>query len=495
MIKENQILIELLENVSQWSDLKIKLEDFNTSKTSKTTKKTFAGQIFEYFCKYYFQTDPEKIDLYKNVWHYNEIPIAVKKELKLPSIDHGIDILVRDIDNNYHAVQCKFKNDELKSLSWSGDKIANVFALGTNCEKIIVFSNVSDVTKVAKAFGEKYEQILNDTLLDIDSNAFKRILALAKGNQPPKIEKYTPRKHQKKAINKVVNHLDKEDRGQLILPCGAGKTLTALWIKEQLKSKTTLVLVPSLALLRQIKNDWAKHKNTIYRPLYVCSEKDIDKGEDSTVTHIYEIGGPVTTDYQKVQTFLEKNDERIIFSTYQSIAVVSQASKNIKDFKFDLIICDEAHRTAGSAKKNTFTIVHDNSKLPAKKRLYMTATPKVASASLRTKLGDEYKLLCDMSNPNVFGEEAYRMSFGEAIDKGILVDYKIIGIGVTDKDVKKYIEEREFVGQTTAKDLADNFALELTMNKYKAFHGLSFHSKVNSAKAFSKRHSNFFENV
>jgi superfamily II DNA or RNA helicase len=495
MTKENQILIELLDNVSKWSDLKKKLEQFNTKKTETTTKKTFAGKIFEYFCKYYFQTSPEKIDLYKNVWHYEEIPLNVRKELNLPSIDHGIDILLKDIDNNYHAVQCKFKNDESKSLSWSGDKIANVFALGTNCQKIIVFSNVADVTKVAKAFGEKYEQILNDTLLDLDKNDFKRILALAKGNQPPSLEKYSPRKHQKIAIDKVDSHFKLENRGQLILPCGAGKTLTALWIKEKLKAKITLVLVPSLALLRQIKNDWAKHKNSFYRPLYVCSEKDIDKGEDSTVTHSYEIGGPVTTDYIKVQTFLKLDGDKIIFSTYQSIEVVSNASKSINGFEFDLIICDEAHRTAGSAKKNTFTIVHDNNKLSAVKRLYMTATPKVVSTRLKAKLGDEYELLCDMSNPSIFGEEAFRMSFGEAIDKGILVDYQIIGIGVTDKEVKKYIEEREFIEHITAKDLADNFALELAMNKYRAFHGLTFHSKVDSAKAFSKRHSTFFENV
>ncbi len=231
MTKENQILIELLDNVSKWSDLKEKLEQFNTSKTETTTKKTFAGKIFEYFCKYYFQTSPEKIDLYKNVWHYEEIPLNVRKKLNLPSIDHGIDILLKDIDNNYHAVQCKFKNDESKNLSWSGDKIANVFALGTNCQKVIVFSNVSDVTKVAKAFGEKYEQILNDTLLELDKNDFKRILALANGNQPPNLEKYTPLKHQKEAIEKVTTHFKTENRGQLILPCGAGKTLTALWIK------------------------------------------------------------------------------------------------------------------------------------------------------------------------------------------------------------------------------------------------------------------------
>lgn len=495
MTKENQILIELLDGVSKWSDIKNKLEQFNTTQTETTSKKTLAGKIFEYFCKYYFQTDPEKIDLYTDVWLYEEIPLNIRKKLNLPSIDHGIDILLKDIDSGYHAVQCKFKNDELKSLSWSGDKIANVFALGTNCQKIIVFSNVADVTKVAKAFGDKYEQILNDTLLELDENAFNRILSIAKGNQLPSIEKFKPRDHQKIAIEKVVTHFKNESRGQLILPCGAGKTLTALWIKEGLKPKTTLVLVPSLALLRQIKTDWARQKNTSFRPLYVCSEKDINKGDDSAVTHSYEIQGPVTTDYKKVRAFLEKEGDKIIFSTYQSIEVVSIASLQIPNFEFGLIICDEAHRTAGSTKKNTFTIVHDNDKLRASKRLYMTATPKVASTSLKTKLGDEYELLCDMSNPTVFGEEAYRMSFGEAIHKKILVDYKIIGIGVTDKEVKKYIEEREFIGQITAEDLAHNFALELVMNKYKAFHGLTFHSKVILAQEFASRHSRFFESI
>jgi predicted helicase len=270
MIKENQILIKLLDGVTKWSELKIRLEDHNTSQTETTTKKTLAGRIFECFSKYYFLTDPEKKDLYRNVWHYEEIPQKTKEVLKLPNIDHGIDILLEDLDGKFHAVQCKFKNDESKSLSWSGDKIANVFALGTNCEKIIIFSNTSDVTKVAKAFTSKYEQILNDTLLDLPKDIFEKIHALAKGNKPTELKKYKPLEHQKTAISKVVNHLNYNDRGQLILPCGAGKTLTSLWIKEALNSKTTLVLVPSLALLKQIKNDWARHKNQSYRSLYVC---------------------------------------------------------------------------------------------------------------------------------------------------------------------------------------------------------------------------------
>lgn len=496
MQNTNQILTELLEGVKKWSDLKPKLEDYNTSKTNKTAKKTIAGKIFEFFSKYYFETNPEKIDLYSKVWIYEEIPLEIKNRLSLPSIDHGIDILLETIEGEYHAVQCKFKNDESKKLSWSGDKIANVFGSGIKCDKIIVFSNASSVTNTAKGYDEIYEEILNDKLLDITTEDFSRILDKAKGNRPKELIKFSPLEHQKIAIDKVVKHFKNQERAQLILPCGAGKTLTSLWIKEKIKAKTTLVMVPSLALLKQIKNDWARHKNDFYKPLYVCSEKDIDKGNsDETVTHGYEIGGPVSTNPKNVVSFLIKSGNKTVFSTYQSIAVVEEACNQLPNFKFDCIICDEAHRTAGSSKSNTFTIIHDNNRIPGLKRLYMTATPKVVSTSQKTKLGEDYDLLCDMSNPEKFGEEAHRMSFGEAIDLGILVDYKIVGIGVTDEQVQKYIIEREYIDKVTVEELAHNFALEMVMNKYKAFHGLTFHSKVDFAKDFAIRHKNFFEGI
>ncbi|MDE3744153.1 DEAD/DEAH box helicase [Maribacter polysaccharolyticus] len=496
MLKENQILSELLDGVTKWSELKGKLEEHNTIQTETTSKKTLAGKIFECFSKHYFLTVPDKKDFYKNVWYYEEIPNRVKEHLKLPSIDHGIDLLLEDIYGKYHAVQCKFKNDESKSLSWSGDKIANVFALGTNCDKVIVFSNSSDVTKVAKAFSDKYEQILNDSLLELNEEYFQIIHQLAKGNNPPELEKYTPRKHQKTAISKTVSHLKNNSRAQLILPCGAGKSLTSLWIKESLEAKSTLVLVPSLALLKQIKTDWARHKSQAYKPLYVCSEKDIHKSDkDTPKVHTYEIGGPVTTDILEIKSFLQSDSHKIVFSTYQSIKAVSEACLSISRFSFDLTICDEAHRTAGSKEKNTYTLVHSNEKLPSKKRLYMTATPKVASTNLKSRLGEDYSLLCDMSNPEIYGEEAYRMSFGEAIQNKILVDYKIIGIGVSDKEIQKYIIKREYVNDVTAEELAHNFALDLVMRKHQAFHGLTFHSKVKLAQEFAQRHNQYFDNI
>jgi len=491
----NQLLINLLQGVENWDDLKSKLEKFNTSQTETTKKKTSAGKIFEYFTKYYFLADPTAQLDYKKVWLYEEIPLDISEKLKLPSVDHGIDLLLQDYNNDFHAVQCKFTNDELKKLSWSGDKIANVFGLATLCQKIIVFSNASDVTGVAQNF-DKYSQSVYDTLINIKPDIFKNILLLALGQQPKEIKKHDPMDHQLEAIEKVVKYFEDNDRGQLILPCGAGKTLTALWIKEKLKYETILVLVPSLALLRQIKDDWAEQRRSDYLHMCVCSEKDIDKDRaDTVIVHSYEIGGLVSTDPKIVSAFINKKESKVIFSTYQSLKVIKEACEEKEGFSFDLIICDEAHRTTGSKNKNIFTLVHYNDKIPSKKRLYMTATPKVVSTSFKAKLGGDYELLCDMSNSSIYGNEAYRMTFGEAIEQGILVDYKIIGIGVTDIQIKEFIEQRNYFGDITIDKLAHNFALELVMKKYNAFHGLSFHSRVVLAKEFSERHGEFFNEI
>jgi superfamily II DNA or RNA helicase len=498
MTKENQILIELLNGVVNWAELKVKLEQFNTSQTETTSKKTIAGKIFEVFSKYYFLTDPKQKDLYKTVWLYNDIPSEISKKLSLPPVDHGIDLLLVDHDEKYYAVQCKFTNDETKILSWRGDKIAHVFGLGTLCDKIIVFTNASDTAQVAKDFNEKFIQIAFEELDSIENDVFEFIYEVAKGNQPKELKKYSPEAHQISAINDVTNYLKSNPRTQLILPCGAGKTLTALWIKEKLQSSNTLVLVPSLALLKQIKNDWSRHKNSYFRYICVCSEKDIDKdrNEDKIEVHTYEIGAPVTTKPIDVSRFLSNNFEKVVYCTYQSLEVIKEACSLNPNFTFDLIIFDEAHRTTGSKKKNIFTLAHYDINIPAVKRMYMTATPKVVNIRLKSRLGEEYQdLLCDMSNPEIYGEESHRLSFGDAINQKILVDYKIIGIGVNDKQVKKFIDERNYIGNLTAEDIAHNYALNLVMNKYNASHCLSFHSLVAGARTFAQRHSEMFPDV
>ena len=216
-------------------------------------------------------------------------------------------------------------------------------------------------------------------------------------------KRFSPKPFQQDAINAAKEHFKNYSRGQLILPCGAGKTLTALWIKESLNSTKVLVLVPSLALLRQIKNQWAVQRNHSFRYLCVCSEISIDNASDGIVTHTYDLDCSVTTESSTIRDFVTKLSPFVIYSTYQSLKTISDAISGL-DFVFDLAICDEAHRTAG-VDKSLFGLIHDNTLIPAAFRLYMTATPRVFSATIKCNLESENTFLFDMSDSNIFGTE------------------------------------------------------------------------------------------
>ena len=217
----------------------------------------------------------------------------------------------------------------------------------------------------------------------------------------------------------------------------------------------------------------------------VCSEKDIIKN-DSTAIYTYEINGKVTTNPVEVYTFLTKYEEAIVYSTYQSLEVVCEAVKN-STFKFDLAICDEAHRTSGS-KISKFGLIHYDHNIQIKKRLYMTATPKVLAANLK-QTSEVEKYLLDMSDQKIFGDEFYRMSFKEAIDQQILIDYQIVAVGVSDQELQEAIKNRQYISEDeTIHEIADNYALEKFMQTYEVTHAITFHSSVKKAKSFQERH-------
>jgi superfamily II DNA or RNA helicase len=496
MIKYKKILTDIIRNKGHWSDLKVELSKYNIDNREEGIKDTSAGQIFEVFAKYYLLTSPEVDGLYTDVWLYDEIPLSTKTKLDLGTVEYGIDLLLKTVKDEYIAVQCKFKNDETSKLNWSSDKISNLFAYCPKADGYIVFSNCSALDQVSLSRQENFTFYNIGHLLEIEPNTFSNITLLLNDSQPKERIYFTPKPHQKKAIDECVEWFTEgeEERGQLILPCGAGKTFTALWIKEELKSNKTLILVPSLALLRQIKNEWSKQRKTQYQYLCVCSEKDIDKdNSDSIVTHTYEIGGNVTTDSNEILSFLNQGfQEKIIFSTYQSLPAIIDSIKNT-EIKFDFVFCDEAHKTAGIS-KGVFGLIHDNEKIPAKRRLYATATPRIVKESLKKKLGDDLKYTHDMNDPHTFGEEFYRMSFKDAIDENILVDYKIVAIGVNDLQLASYLKERRYVDDNISIDeVANNYALDFVMSKYLANHALTFHSRVKLAKEFATRHMKLFD--
>jgi superfamily II DNA or RNA helicase len=496
MIKYRNILSDIIQGKQNWTDLKPELSKYNIDNREAGIKDTSAGLIFEVFAKYYFLTAPEIDGLYSDIWLYDEIPINIKAKFDLGTVEHGIDLLLKTIDDKYIAVQCKFKNDETSKLNWSSDKISNLFGYCPKADGYIVFSNCSSLDKVSLSRQENFTFISIGHLLEIEANTFININLLLNNSQSKEKIFFDPKPHQQRAIDECVKWftVGEKSKGQLILPCGAGKTFTALWIKEELKTSKTLVLVPSLALLRQIKNEWSKQRKTNYQYLCVCSERDIDKDNtDSIVTYTYEIGGNVITEPKEILSFLNQDlNEKVIFSTYQSLPRIIESIQNT-EIIFDFVFCDEAHKTAGISKV-VFGLVHDNVKIPAKRRLYATATPRIVKESLKKKLGDDLKYTHDMNDPEKFGKELYRMSFKDAIEEDILVDYKIVAIGVNDSKLATDIQERKFIDNNISLDeLANNYALDIVMNKYSANHGLTFHSRVKLAKEFASRHSKLFE--
>jgi predicted helicase len=132
--------------------------------------------------------------------------------------------------------------------------------------------------------------------------------------QPPPSE---PRPYQREAIDEVASGFDRTDRGQLIMACGTGKTLTGLFIKEELAADRTLVLVPSLSLLGQTVRQWTANKTVGFEPLPVCSDKTVAE-PDAAVSDTKDLGFPVTTDDQDIASFLRRSGPRVVFATYQS---------------------------------------------------------------------------------------------------------------------------------------------------------------------------------
>lgn len=476
-------LLTILNHSNNWSDIYTQILKYDAP-----DKKQKFGKLFEEFCKYYYLNEPTVRHEYLNVWLFSEVPQNIRNRLNLGTVDHGIDLILERQDATFSAVQCKFKTEQNVKLFWSKDKISNFFAESDKVDHLVIFTNASGLDEYSLAKKKHCLKLvaLGD-LLSITASTIQRIKNKIIGLIPKPVSINKPWDYQYKPIHHVINGFKNHDRGQLILPCGTGKTLISLWIKENLASKHTLVLVPSLALLKQIKNEWSANTERYIPYICVCSEKDINKDKklDKSVVHIQEISGKVTNNPKEIQEFLTTYNETIVYSTYQSLKVVCESVKN-SSFNFDLAICDEAHKTF--SKK--FGLVHFNSSIPIKKRLYMTATPRVLSDNLKNNLIKEnINFLHDMNDPIIFGHEFYRMSFKEAIDKKILTNYKIVAIGINDELIQKAIQKGKYTSDDEPiNEIANNYALGKFMQENKAKHAITFHSSVKKAQSFQTRH-------
>ena len=429
----------------------------------KATTEKEKGTEFERLMKRWFLTDPRYENLEK-VWLWEEFP----GKGDLGGSDLGIDLVAKDDTGDYWAIQCKCYAENATIDKAAVDSfLANSSRQFLDDETMQTrqFSNLIFVSTTRNGWGQnalKATQGLEKpftriNLFELESSSVNWG-KLYKGEEGKKALKSgkQPRAHQLQAMSKAHHHFVEEgnDRGKLIMACGTGKTFTALRIMEEMTDDKSLVLflVPSIALLGQTLNAWMSDKSEPMRAICVCSDAKATrkmKGEDDDDESVVDLAVPATTNVKSILRQIkvaEREKKRtVIMSTYQSIDVVSDALHQAGKY-VDLCICDEAHRTTGVKIKDrdesNFTKVHSDEYIPARKRLYMTATPRLYKESIKIKAKENDDILCSMDDENIYGKEFYRLSFNKAVQSGLLTDYKVLVLTVNERDLPYTVSEK-----------------------------------------------------
>ena len=423
------------------------LESLEEASESKREK----GSKFEKLMKNWFLTTKLYADNIKNIWLWDEFPYRNQ----FGGSDNGIDLVIYNEEDEFIAVQCKFYSPNVKISKSDVDTFistsAKLFEVNGEMKKFLGRIFVSTTNKWSKNANDLIQNqeipVIRLSLNELENSDvdWSKIYLGKLGNEAKK-EGKTIRKHQKEARDSVHEYFKENNRGKLIMACGTGKTFTSLKIAENETNKNGLILflVPSLALLGQTLREWTNDvdNDTKLYPICICSDSKISSKKstnDDNVISVVDLALPATTDTDKIVNQLKKIKDKkgmkVVFSTYQSIDVIAKAQEKIlaqdKNFgEFDLIICDEAHRTTGVTLKNedesNFVKVHKNDFLKAKKRLYMTATPRLYDDNSKSKAKESDAYLCSMDDKKLYGEEIYRIGFGKAVENNLLADYKVL---------------------------------------------------------------------
>lgn len=415
------------------------------------------GDRFERLFLRYLELDPTQADRFSKVWMWNNWPD------KGNIGDIGIDLVAQErATGEYCAIQCKFYLPDHTIEKADIDSFLAAAGREPFTSRMLV-STTNRWGPNAKDVFQKTKNAIRISFYDLEQSPIDWSKFDARRFQALRLKKKnTVRPHQKAAIDDVIAGLAVADRGKLIMACGTGKTFTALRIAEKIAPRGhVLFLVPSLSLMSQSLHEWTAQATNPIRSLAVCSDASVGKkraraDDDGGDITTHDLAFPATTSakllvaqYIAIQKRAKKDKAApqmtVVFSTYQSIDAVSKAQKaGLPDF--DLVICDEAHRTTGvtlsGEDESHFVKVHDAKFLKAKKRLYMTATPRIYGDAAKGKAKEADAELCSMDDPQHFGEELHRLGFGEAVGKSLLSDYKVLVLAVDEKYVSSIFQRQ-----------------------------------------------------
>lgn len=408
------------------------------------------GDKFERLFATYLVTDPIYADQFDAVWLWSEWPLRW-------GADTGIDLVARErLTGNYCAIQCKFydpkhslQKDDIDSFfTASGKTFPTPDGVRAFTSRMIVATTDKWSKHAEDALADQTIPVIRLRVQDLaDSPIDWSQFSLDRPSDLALKTKKQPRAHQIEAIGKVIDGFKTHDRGKLIMACGTGKTFTSLKIAEAMTGTKGLVLflVPSISLLSQTLREWTAETQKPFHAFAVCSDTKVGRHQEDISAH--DLALPATTDPKRLLDAIKvlhgKREMTVIFSTYQSIAVVADAQKAGLP-EFDVIVCDEAHRTTGvvleGEEESQFVRVHNQDFIQAKKRLYMTATPRIFADAAKSKAEENNAVLCSMDDESLYGPVFHRLGFGDAVSQGLLADYKVLVLAVDEKHISKALQ-------------------------------------------------------
>ena len=426
--------------------LSLLLADFQQHSLSEREK----GTYFEDLIQLYLQNEPFYSVYYKEVLTFKDW--IEQYYPNLPSNDTGIDLVAVTHDGENHAIQCKNYSQDHRISKTDIDSFFTASGKSYFQHRIIVATTDHWTENAYASLSNQNPPVtvinrsdLEHSAIDWENFAFQKEISL----KPKK----SLREHQKSALSQVRLGLKNADRGKLIMACGTGKTFTSLKIAENIagNGKKVLFLVPSLALLSQSLTEWTQESEYPLHCFAVCSDSDVGKqgkakNEDDRVQQLnHELQYPATTNAKSLIKALNAQSRdlamTVVFSTYHSIDVIHQAQQQGLG-EFDLIICDEAHRTTGASfddkEESAFVRVHNNDYIKAQKRLYMTATPRIYTEDAKKTEG---VTVYSMDDETKFGQDLYTISFSSAVKQNLLVDYKVLVLAVEESHIHQRLEK------------------------------------------------------
>lgn len=423
------------------------LERYRSGSASEREK----GGYFEKLVRVWLQHAPTQRDLYRQVMSYGEWA----RSQGLDARDTGID-LVAELDEapgEWCAIQCKFYAEGHRIQRADIDSFFTASGRRPFVRRLIVdTTGVPWSTHAESALEGQSIDTKRIGLSDIEDSGIDW-KAFSETEKVQFVARKQPRPHQIEALAAVREGLAEADRGKLIMACGTGKTYTALHIAESMigKGGRVLFLVPSLSLMSQTIREWSIDSAIPLRSFAVCSDSQVGvrKAADGDVADIdvHDLEIPASTraaDFAARAKPDAPDKLTVVFSTYQSIQAVSSAQLDHGLPDFDLIVCDEAHRTTGvtlaGEDDSNFVRVHDAAYIRGKKRLYMTATPRIFGDAVKKTADDADAVLCSMDDPALFGETLFTRNFSWAVQKGLLTDYKVIVLAVDEAAVSSGVQ-------------------------------------------------------